>query len=59
MYYDNGEMVNFQVIEEEWHDQTPLGPTKPGHDSDKKVSPYSIKATMRNDGLGICLWWAT
>ncbi|GJC99610.1 RNA polymerase III subunit Rpc25 [Colletotrichum higginsianum] len=28
LFYDNHEMVRFQVIDEEWHDQTPAGPSQ-------------------------------
>lgn len=46
--------MRFQVLEEEWHDQTPTGPNK---GDDEIGAPYMIKGTMKTDGLGICLWW--
>ncbi|RCI09673.1 hypothetical protein L249_3844 [Ophiocordyceps polyrhachis-furcata BCC 54312] len=55
MFYDKNEMVRFQVIDEEWHDQTPVGPTQ-SEDVPAKT-PYKIKGTMAYDGLGCCLWW--
>ncbi|KAJ6444829.1 Signal peptidase complex subunit 2 [Purpureocillium lavendulum] len=44
LFYDNHEMVRFQVIDEEWHDQTPAGPSQ-GDDAPAK-SPYKIKGSM-------------
>ena len=55
LFYDNHEMVRFQVLDEEWHDQTPAGPSQ-GEDAPAK-SPYRIKGSMVRDGLGVCLWW--
>ncbi|KAI6779711.1 uncharacterized protein J7T54_005741 [Emericellopsis cladophorae] len=55
LYYDNHEMVRFQVIDEEWHDQTPAGPTQ-AEDAAFKT-PYKLKGSMAADGLGVCLWW--
>lgn len=57
LYYERDDVLRFQVIDEEWHDQTPEGPRKPGQHAEKKVSPYSIKATLANAGLGLCAWW--
>lgn len=48
-------MVRFQVIDEEWHDQTPVGPTQ-AEDAPLKT-PYRIKGSMAREGLGVCLWW--
>ncbi|KAM0454075.1 hypothetical protein ACHAPV_005779 [Trichoderma viride] len=48
-------MVRFQVIDEEWHDQTPAGPTA-AEDTPAKT-PYKIKGSMAAEGLGVCLWW--
>ncbi|CRK42989.1 hypothetical protein BN1723_019098, partial [Verticillium longisporum] len=55
LFYDIHEMVRFQVIDEEWHDQAPLGPSQ----SEEEVlpTPYKIKGSMAMDGLGVCLWW--
>lgn len=55
LFYDNHEMVRFQVLEEEWHDQTPAGPTQ-AEDVVAKT-PYKIKGTMAAGGLGCCIWW--
>ncbi|UKZ81343.1 hypothetical protein TrVFT333_009115 [Trichoderma virens FT-333] len=55
LFYDNHEMVRFQVIDEEWHDQTPAGPTQ-AEDTPAKT-PYKIKGSMAAEGLGVCLWW--
>lgn len=49
-------MVRFQVIDEEWHDQTPAGPTPQGEEPALKA-PYKIKGSMAREGLGVCLWW--
>lgn len=55
LYYDNHEMVRFQVIDEEWHDQTPAGPNQ--SEADALPVPYKIKGSMAMDGLGVCIWW--
>jgi DNA-directed RNA polymerase III subunit RPC8 len=54
LFYDNHEMVLFQVIGEEWHDQAPVGP-----DTEEALiqTPYKIKGSMVKEGLGVCLWW--
>ncbi|KAI2783527.1 RNA polymerase III subunit Rpc25-domain-containing protein [Daldinia loculata] len=57
MWYDKNEMVRLQVIEEEWHDQTPESAEEEAVDKAKKLSPYRIKGTMMKEGLGVCLWW--
>jgi len=58
MYYDNAEMVRVRVIGEEWHDQTP---TKPialnGEAEERGKPPYKIRGSMKEPGLGCCLWW--
>ncbi|KAL6851275.1 DNA-directed RNA polymerase III complex subunit Rpc25 [Amphichorda felina] len=56
LFYDTHEMVRFQVIDEEWHDQTPAGPTPQGEEPALKA-PYKIKGSMAREGLGVCLWW--
>ncbi|KAL5604323.1 hypothetical protein BROUX41_002296 [Berkeleyomyces rouxiae] len=53
---DNNEMVRFQVIDEEWHDQTPDGPSQ-ADDPSLRKAPYKIKGSMAKEGLGICYWW--
>ncbi|EQK99429.1 RNA polymerase III, subunit Rpc25 [Ophiocordyceps sinensis CO18] len=55
LYYDVHETVRFQVVEEEWHDQTPTGPLQ-AEDAPAKT-PYRIKGSMANEGLGVCIWW--
>ncbi|KAH8708123.1 DNA-directed RNA polymerase III subunit RPC8 [Beauveria bassiana] len=55
LFYDTHEMVRLQVVDEEWHDQTPIGPTQ-AEDSPIKT-PYRIKGSMFKEGLGVCLWW--
>jgi DNA-directed RNA polymerase subunit E'/Rpb7 len=55
LFYDNHETVRFQVVDEEWHDQTPLGPPK--GDEVVALPPYKIKGSMAREGLGVCLWW--
>ncbi|PHH81307.1 hypothetical protein CDD82_1051 [Ophiocordyceps australis] len=55
LFFDLHEIVRFQVIDEEWHDQTPTGPLQ-AEDAPAKT-PYRIKGTMAGDGLGPCLWW--
>lgn len=61
MYYDVHEMVRFQVIDEEWNDQTPTAPVTPGEEpvaaGEEKERPYKIKGNMNGTGLGVCLWW--
>lgn len=57
MYYDKNEMVRLQVIDEEWHDQTPESTSEEAVEQAKKISPYSVRGTMMKEGLGCCLWW--
>ncbi|KAJ9156998.1 RNA polymerase III subunit Rpc25 [Coniochaeta hoffmannii] len=59
MYYDIHEMVRFQVVTEEWHDQTPEGPLNMSEEQPdgRAISPYRITASMKQSGLGCCLWW--
>ncbi|KEZ40001.1 hypothetical protein SAPIO_CDS8985 [Scedosporium apiospermum] len=56
LYFDNHEMARIQVIDEEWHDQTPVGPLQSSEDNPPKP-PYKITGSMRKEGLGPCLWW--
>ncbi|KAL8387561.1 hypothetical protein RB595_009824 [Gaeumannomyces hyphopodioides] len=56
MYYDIHEVVRFRVSSEEWHDQTPTKPIEGNEPNDKKP-PYRITGTMKEEGLGVCLWW--
>ncbi|KAK7420122.1 DNA-directed RNA polymerase III complex subunit Rpc25 [Neonectria punicea] len=55
LFYDIHEMVRFQVVDEEWHDQAPAGPSQA--DDAPPKTPYKIKASMAAEGLGVCLWW--
>ncbi|KAH7258324.1 DNA-directed RNA polymerase III complex subunit Rpc25 [Fusarium solani] len=55
LLYEMHEMVRFQVIDEEWHDQAPAGPKK--QEETEATAPYRIKGSMIADGLGLCLWW--
>ncbi|KAM0435997.1 hypothetical protein ACHAPT_002889 [Fusarium lateritium] len=55
LFYDNHEMVRFQIFDEEWHDQAPAGPTQ--QEESPAKTPYRIKATMAADGMGPCIWW--
>jgi len=58
MYYDNQETVRFKITEEVWTDQTPIGPnTQKDDEVVERASPYSLKASMQDAGLGPCLWW--
>jgi DNA-directed RNA polymerase III subunit RPC8 len=58
MYYDTHEMVRFRVIAEDWHDQTPSGPVGPGDEPTVSAkAPYRITGSMKDSGLGCCLWW--
>jgi len=58
MYYDVNEMVRFQVISEEWNDQTPTGPLGVTDEPEgETISPYRITASMKGSGLGGSLWW--
>ncbi|CAI4213708.1 unnamed protein product [Parascedosporium putredinis] len=56
LYFDNHEMVRVQVVDEEWHDQAPLGPLQNPEDNPPKP-PYKITGSMRKEGLGACIWW--
>lgn len=55
LLYEMHEMVRFQVIDEEWYDQAPAGPTQ--QEESEATAPYRIKGSMIADGLGLCLWW--
>ena len=55
LFYDNHEIVRFQVVDEEWHDQTPMGPAQA--EAVTMKTAYKIKGSMAREGLGICLWW--
>lgn len=55
LHYDNHEKVRFQIENEYWFDQTPIGPGE--MEEDNKKSPYTLTASMQMDGLGPCLWW--
>ncbi|CAK7208921.1 DNA-directed RNA polymerase III complex subunit Rpc25 [Sporothrix bragantina] len=58
MFYDNHEMVRFRVIDEEWHDQTPTKPIERGEEPDERRNPpYRIRGSMKDPGLGVCIWW--
>lgn len=57
LYYDNQETVRFRITEEIWTDQTPVGPSEKEEDGGRKQSPYVLRATMEDAGLGPCLWW--
>ncbi len=58
MYYDNREGVRFRVISEEWHDQTPTEPIERKQDDEEvREPPYHITGSMKDEGLGPCLWW--
>lgn len=48
-------MVRLQVVDEEWHDQTPLGPSQA--EDEPLPTPYRIKGSMQTPGLGVCIWW--
>ena len=55
LFYDTSETVRFQIVDEEWHDQTPAGPTQV--EEGQLKAPYRIKGSMVREGLGVCLWW--
>ena len=58
MYYDIHEMVRFQVVTEDWYDQTPTGPLGVSDEPEgRPIAPYRITASMKGPGLGCCLWW--
>ncbi len=57
MYYDNNEMVRFQVLAEDWHDQAPTGPLDPDQPPPELLPPYKITGSMKEPGLGCALWW--
>ena len=58
LYYDNQETVRFRIEEEIWTDQSPMGPSEKEENGGlTKQSPYVLKATMEDAGLGPCLWW--
>jgi len=56
LFYDTHEIVRFQVIDEEWHDQTPAGPAQ-NDEEPQATAPYKIRGSMAREGLGVCLWW--
>lgn len=58
MFYDLHEMVRFRVIDEEWHDQTPTKPIERGEEPEEhRNPPYMIQGSMKDPGLGVCIWW--
>jgi DNA-directed RNA polymerase III subunit RPC8 len=58
MFYDNNEMVRFQVLSEEWHDQAPSGPLDlADQPASELLPPYKITGSMKAPGLGCALWW--
>ena len=61
LFFDKEETVRFRVEEEEWHDQTPLGPADRANEENGvvvvKQNPYGIIASMEDAGLGPCMWW--
>ena len=63
MHFDNYEMARFKIESEEWTDQAPDRPDSSGLGMDEeerralRVSPWKIKASMADDGLGPCHWW--
>ncbi|KAK4177971.1 putative DNA-directed RNA polymerase III subunit RPC8 [Triangularia setosa] len=61
LYFDNNEIVRFQVIEEKWYTQPPTKPNEPtDSDAPTKTSyqaPYSIIGSMAMAGLGCYMWW--
>ncbi|EFW99601.1 DNA-directed RNA polymerase 3 25 kd polypeptide [Grosmannia clavigera kw1407] len=58
MFYDMHEMVRFRVIDEEWHDQTPTKPIERGEEPEEhRNPPYRIQGSMKDPGLGVCIWW--
>ncbi|KUL85666.1 hypothetical protein ZTR_08883 [Talaromyces verruculosus] len=57
-YYDIGEIVRFRVESEEWHDQRPTGPDRAeAQTAAENKPPYSIRASMMMEGLGLIAWW--
>jgi DNA-directed RNA polymerase III subunit RPC8 len=57
-FYDTHEWVRFAVIDEEWHDQTPTKPHSSREEpEERKLAPYKITGSMKQAGLGVCLWW--
>jgi hypothetical protein len=56
LYYDSHETVRFRVEAEHWFDHIPLGPNEK-EDGLERRSPYTIEASMGEDGLGAVLWW--
>jgi DNA-directed RNA polymerase subunit E'/Rpb7 len=56
LYYDHAETVRFRVEAEHWFDHIPLGPNEK-EDGLERRSPYTIEASMGEDGLGPVLWW--
>lgn len=59
MYYDIHEIVRFQVLTEEWHDQTPTGPMGLNEEEadGRPIPAYRITGSMKASGLGCSLWW--
>ena len=55
LHFDKHEAVRFQIDDEHWFDQTPVGPGE--SEEDVKKSPYTLTASMQAAGLGPCLWW--
>jgi DNA-directed RNA polymerase III subunit RPC8 len=54
--YQVEDTVRFRVEAEYFVDQSPLGPDE-DPDQPQRNPPYSIEASMGEDGLGPVLWW--
>jgi len=64
LFMDINEPIRFRVIDEEFVDLTPTGPTssgsiEPSEPSEQKKAPYSILGSISEDGLGLLSWWQT
>ena len=73
LFMDVNEDIRFRVIDEEFVDLTPEGPTSSSTtgaattnsadaiastDTHPKRSPYTITASISESGLGLLSWWS-
>ncbi|KAI1278076.1 DNA-directed RNA polymerase III subunit RPC8 [Halotydeus destructor] len=58
MFMDVGERIRFKVKEELFKDTSPPGPTNDAMSADQqRKTPYQIKCTISDPGLGLITWW--
>lgn len=57
LYFDKHETVRVRIESEIWTDQTPVGPKDKEDTNVVVTSPYALRGSMQEAGLGPCIWW--